>query len=66
VKFDVLTVMLRKSRGYWDVMPWLLVNSYRYFRGASFQQVNALSCSEMKATVHQPTGYNCPEVLNLK
>jgi len=34
MKFDVLTVMLRKNRGYWDVMLWLLVNSYWYFRGA--------------------------------
>jgi hypothetical protein len=66
VKFDVLTAMLRKNHGFWDVMPWLLVNSYRYFGGASRQQINALSCSETKANVYQPTGYNCPDVLNPK
>lgn len=66
VKFDVLTVMMRKDWGFWDVMPQLLVKSYWCFRAASWQKTNALSCSKTKQTLYQPTGNNCPEVLNLK
>jgi hypothetical protein len=66
VKFDLLTVVLKKNRGFLDVTPWQLVNSYLCFRGATCQKMNALSCSETSVTVYQPTGYNYPEVLNLK